>query len=162
PTGCGKTRAIIEWATAVSKLNEPYSMVVSASRIEALCTLKRDMIANGVPTEQVGLIYTPQKGKTFDFDPTSDNEKRPFLLCSHQLIRARECNLALYNTYQGKQRSLMIYDESLFISDIETFTVSGLCRSIAGWIEYFKYASKGNGDHAHIMNWLNERKARIE
>src|SRR5215831_4127817 len=46
PTGTGKTRAIIEWATAVTKLKIPYSLVVSASRIEALCTMKRDMIKN--------------------------------------------------------------------------------------------------------------------
>jgi hypothetical protein len=161
PTGCGKTRAIIEWATAVSKSKAPYSMVVSASRIDALCTLKRDMINNGVSSEQIGLVYTPQKDKQFPFEPTTDNENRPYLLCSHQLIRARECNLALYNTYMGEQRSLVIYDESLFVSDIETFTVSGLCQSLAKWIEYFRYL-KNRDEHVNISNWLTERKVRIE
>ena len=50
PTGTGKTRAIIEWITAVHEKDLPYSVAVAASRIEALCTLKRDLIANGVPS----------------------------------------------------------------------------------------------------------------
>ena len=49
PTGTGKTRAIIEWITAVHQHRLPYSVAVAASRIEALCTLKRDLVANGVP-----------------------------------------------------------------------------------------------------------------
>jgi hypothetical protein len=163
PTGCGKTRAIIEWSAAVSKLKLPYSMVVSASRIEALCTMKRDMIKAGVPADQIGLIYTPSKAaeKSYSEPLTTDNENKPFLLCSHQLIRARECNLALYNTYNGKARSLVVYDESLFISDIETFTVKGLCESLARWTEHFRYITNRD-EHVDISNWLTERKARIE
>jgi hypothetical protein len=107
------------------------------------------------------LIYTPQKGKTFGYEPTDNNENRPFLLCSHQLIRARECNLVLYNSYKGKERSLQVYDESLFISDIETFTVKGLCESLARWIEHFRYSSNRD-EHIDISNWLIERKAHIE
>src|SRR5215831_7155386 len=57
PTGTGKTRAIIEWATAVHALRLPYTLAVSASRIEALCTLKRDMIHNGLPEELIGLLH---------------------------------------------------------------------------------------------------------
>jgi hypothetical protein len=171
PTGCGKTRAIIEWATAVSKRKDPHSMVVSASRIEALCTMKRDMIANGIPAEQIGLVYRPvyqtdSKGKqtkklVYSEPFTEDNESRPFLLCSHQLIRARESNLDLYNTYKGQPRSVVVYDESLLVSDIEHFTVESLCQSIYGWIGKFKF-SQDAVRHTNILNWLNERKARIE
>lgn len=49
PTGTGKTRAIVEWITAVCEAKLPYSVAVAASRIEALCTLKRDLVANGCP-----------------------------------------------------------------------------------------------------------------
>jgi hypothetical protein len=163
PTGCGKTRAIIEWAAAVSKLGMPYSVVVSASRIEALCTMKRDMIKAGIPADQIGLIYSQpdKKEKQYSEPSTTDNQNKPFLLCSHQLIRARECNLSLYNTYKGKARSLVIYDESLFISDIEAFTVKGICESLARWIEHFRYIASRD-QHVHIANWLTERKARVE
>jgi hypothetical protein len=134
-----------------------------ASRIEALCTIKRDLIKAGVPAHQIGLIYSqPEKKEPQYSEPlTTDNESRPFLLCSHQLIRARECNLAVYNTYNGKARSLVIYDESLFISDIEAFTVKGLCESLARWIEHFRYIASRE-QHIDIANWLTQRKARIE
>lgn len=170
PTGTGKTRAIIEWATAVSKLQQPYSLVVSASRIEALCTMKRDMVANGIPEGQIGLVYTQvyetdakgkKKERKYSELPTTDNEARPFLLCSHQLIRSRDENLALYNTYNGKQRDLCIYDESLLVSDIEHFAVDSLCQSIYGWMGKFQFEGAGI-DRSGILNWLNEQKARIE
>lgn len=170
PTGAGKTRAIIEWTTAVSALRLPLSMVVSASRIEALCTLKRDMMDNGVPEKQIGLIYTrvfekDSKGKAkelkYSLPPTEgDNHERPFLLCSHQLIRSQETNLDFYNVYQGQPRDLCIYDESLMVSDLDNFPVEDLCRSIYGWIGKFKFDEKT--DRITILNWLNEQKARIE
>ena len=59
-------------------------MVVSASRIEALCTMKRDMIQNGIPEDQIGLIYTAPKDDKYSEKATADNDSRPFLLCSHQ------------------------------------------------------------------------------
>src|SRR5512132_2187168 len=61
PTGTGKTRAIIEWATAVHKLDLPFTLAVSASRIEALCTLKREMVENGIPEEKIGLLHDDAK-----------------------------------------------------------------------------------------------------
>lgn len=170
PTGAGKTRAIIEWATAVSRLGLPLSLIVSASRIEALCALKRDMMGNGVPEKQIGLIYTRvfekgNKGKAtelkYSLPPTEDdNDQRPFLLCSHQLIRSREANLDLYNVYQGKPRDLCIYDESLMVSDLDNFPVEDLCKSIFAWIGKFTFDEKSN--RVAILNWLNEQKTRIE
>lgn len=163
PTGCGKTRAVIEWATAVSKLKLPFSLVVSASRIEALCTMKRDMIKNGIPRDQIGLIYALSK-EPYSEPATDDNESRPFLLCSHQMIRSRATNLDLYNTYQGEPRSLCIYDESLLVSDIEYFTVGDICGALAGQIHKYKYQDrdKGTNKHGDILNWMTERLQRIE
>jgi hypothetical protein len=170
PTGTGKTRAIIEWSTAVSKLNLPYSLVVSASRIEALCTLKRDMIQNGIPADKIGLVYMPvyetdTKGKKKELkysEPfTTGNESRPFLLCSHQLIRAREANLALYNTFNGQPRSLCIYDESLLVSDIEHFLVNELCASMSKWKDKFSN-EEAEVDRTAILNWLNEQYAKLD
>ena len=99
PTGTGKTRAIIEWTTAVHALNLPYSLAVSASRIEALCTLKRDLIANGVPANKIGLLHTDPKASE---PATDDNDERPYMLITHQRIRSRKVDLSTYNTYNGQ------------------------------------------------------------
>src|ERR1700704_4524144 len=49
PTGCGKTTAVVECCAALHHAgNMTLSAVVCASRIEALCTMKRDMLAAGI------------------------------------------------------------------------------------------------------------------
>lgn len=157
PTGAGKTRSIVEWITAVCEAKLPYSVAVAASRIEALCSLKRDLIANGVPEHLIGLLHEAPKKKA-SLPATTDNDNRPFLLCSHQMIRARAENLQRYNTYQGKQRDLLIYDESLLTSDVNHFGTRPLYASLAHAIEHIKRID----EHIEMCNYLTEIKAIIE
>lgn len=160
PTGTGKTRAIVEWITAVCEAKLPYSVAVAASRIEALCTLKRDLVANGVPADLIGLLHEgPTAGdKKASLPATKDNDTRPFLLCSHQMIRAKSENLSRYNMYQGQPRNLLIYDESLIASDVRHFGTEPLCANLAHAIEYLRRRD----EHAEMSNFLTEIKAIIE
>jgi len=165
-TGTGKTSGITNWTAAVHAQGLPYSLLVSASRIEALCSLKRTMVAAGIPEQKIGLIYAePSKDTKYSEPRTLDNEQRQFLLCSHQLIRSRESNLDIYNNYQGQPRSLVIYDESLLVSDIEHFKVEHLLQSIGGWIERLWMLQQDSPErtlHAEILEWLHERRACIK
>jgi hypothetical protein len=155
PTGTGKTRTIIEWATEVYKLNLPYTLAVSASRIEALCTLKRDMIENGIPEEKIGLLHDDAKAS---LKATADNDERPFMLITHQRIRSKKNNLSQYNTYKGQPRHLLLYDESLMTSDVQHFDFVELCACMAHAIE----RTKRDLRHATISNYLTECKQVIE
>lgn len=155
PTGTGKTRAIIEWATAVHTLGLPYTLAVSASRIGALSTLKRDMIENGIPEWKIGLLHdaTAKQIKDDDLEPaTDDNDDRPFMLVTHQRIRSKKNNLDQYNLYKGQPRNLLLYDESLMISDVEHFNYSDLTGDIAHKI----YKCKHDLRHVDIYNYLVE------
>ncbi|MDK2744318.1 MAG: hypothetical protein NDI90_15530 [Nitrospira sp. BO4] len=149
PTGTGKTRAIIEWSTAVYKLKLPYTLAVSASRIEALCTLKREMIENGIPEEMIGLLHDDAKAS---LKATADNDDRPFMLITHQRIRSKASNLSQYNLYQGQPRHLLIYDESLMVSDVEHFNYADLTGALAHAI----YKHKHDMKHVDISNYLVE------
>lgn len=155
PTGTGKTRAIIEWSTAVHKLNLPYTLAVSASRIEALCTLKREMMENGIPEEKIGLLHDDAKAS---MKATADNDDRPFMLITHQRIRSKASNLHQYNNYQGQPRNLLVYDESLMVSDVEHFTYADLTGALAHAI----YKHKHNLKHVDICNYLVERLKVLE
>lgn len=149
PTGLGKTRAIIEWSTAVSQLKLPYTLAVSASRIEALCTLKREMMDNGIPEEMIGLLHDDAKAS---MKATGDNDNRPFMLVTHQRIRSKKENLDLYNFHKGQQRNLLIYDESLMVSDVEHFDYADLTGCLAHAI----YKHKHDTSKAEIRNYLVE------
>ncbi len=155
PTGTGKTRAITEWAAAVHKLGLPYTLAVSASRIEALCTLKRDMLDAGIPEDKIGLLHDDKRAS---LPATDDNDDRPFMLVTHQRIRSKKNNLDQYNLFKGQPRNLLLYDESLMISDVEHFNYSDLTGNIAHKI--YKY--KHNLKHTEITNYLVESLKLLE
>lgn len=130
PTGLGKTSSVIAWATAVHRLGlDDISLAVSASKVEALCELKRDLIRHGIPEEKIGLLhsywYAPKKLKAGEMIPagyasepaTDANDSRPFMLVTHNRIRQGDRGLELFNTYRGKPRGLLVWDESLFVSE---------------------------------------------
>lgn len=155
PTGTGKTRAIIEWATQVHHLELPYTLAVSASRIEALCTLKREMIENGIPEGKIGLLHDDAKAS---MKATADNDDRPFMLVTHQRVRSKKDNLSQYNVYKGQPRHLLIYDESLMISDVQQFDFEKLCGALANAIQLIKRKP----EHTVMTNYLVECLRMVE
>lgn len=145
PTGCAKTTAVIAWCAMVAALGYDHiSVSIAASKVEALCELKRALIAQGVPADKIGLLHSyrhdPAKvtqGRSmpdgFASEPaTADNDSRQFMLVTHQRVRTA-AGLNLFNTYRGKPRDLLIYDESLLASDSVGLTV-GLLRADAAWV----------------------------
>lgn len=144
--GTGKTVSVAAYAAAQHGLpkdkNEaeafprpkhPHSMLVSQNTIEALINLKKMMIDFGVPEEMIGLVHQKQ----FNADPNmierirrfegpdgfasepsvpiEDASKYPILLMSHQML-SRRSDLAPFNTYNGDDRDIVIYDESMMKS----------------------------------------------
>lgn len=156
PTGTGKTSAIIEWCASVSALKLPYSVAVSSSRIDALLTMKADMVKAGIPDSMIGVLHeSPKKGAS---NTDAENQDRQILLMSHQMIRASEKNLARYNTYRGAPRNLLVYDESLLTSDVRHFTVRSLCAAIAHALETYKKQDQ----HVTVLNYLTTVKQLLE
>ncbi|MBN9087032.1 MAG: hypothetical protein J0J01_09005 [Reyranella sp.] len=132
PTGMGKTSAIIAWCAAlVSQGHDHISVSVAASKVEALCQLKRDMITHGIPEERIGLLYAD--GGRYSEPRTDDNSERQIMLVSHARVRSRT-GLARFNSYQGRPRDLMLYDESLIASDAKGVSVREL-RAALGFLQ---------------------------
>jgi hypothetical protein len=134
PTGGGKTLSVVAWLTAVHQLDYDIGVTVAASQVEALAKMVRDLVAQGVPREKIGLIhakdYCPLKAETFrqtgDYsvlgdkfasEPvTMDNENCPFLFVSHQRVRAAASNSkreSMFMDFKGRKRDLLIWDEVL-------------------------------------------------
>jgi len=62
--GGGKTEATKAWVVANYELGWPYSVAISSSQVQDLDSIKRDLIKQGVPAEDVGLIHS--YGKIID------------------------------------------------------------------------------------------------
>jgi hypothetical protein len=168
PVGCGKTLSIVSFcealasyakATAEGKVAEGYediSLLVCASKVEALCQLKRDLIASGVPPEWIGLyhtyLYDPLRvgdGNYASEPATNDNDQRRILLTTHQRIHTKG-SVWNYNVYRDKPRSLIIYDESLIKSEARAVKIDDLRVGVAHTAAYVKKEDSFTGRKAVV------------
>ena len=109
PTGTGKTSAIVAFVTACHELDYEVPISISASRTEALCRLKRDLLAKGVPPEWVGL-----KHATAGASEESSDKPHLVQLVTHSRVRGgKEKDFELFGMYREQARKVCIYDESL-------------------------------------------------
>jgi len=163
--GLGKSRAVIKWAAAVHIQQAPFSLVVCASRVEQLCTMKADMISAGIPEASIGLLYSgPQvtrdsKGKELRklaFPSTEDNDSRPFFLATHARVKVNAAHMQQYHLFHETPRSLMVWDESLLISDTELFDARTLIKQLGAQLSVLPVT---DGDHVDLHNWLTEWSA---
>ena len=133
PTGFGKTQSIVAWVSQLYKSGiTDKSVAVCASKVEELCSIKRDLISEGVPDEHIGLLhsyrYDQETAEAFlageeDLPPgyasmpsTDKHQEKQILLVTHNRVRGQS-EVDQFNLFQGKERDLMIWDESLFIAD---------------------------------------------
>ncbi len=168
PTGGGKSQSIVAFITALAKHNiSNISIAVSASKVEALCDLKRDIEKNLERADtslSVGLLHSYKydkekaegylKGHTelmpsgYASEPCSDSfDDKQILLCTHAKIRGR-VDIDQYNSYQGKPRDLLIYDESLLVSDTRGIDMQNIESSIAFLKVYTKNEATNYIDNA--------------
>ena len=137
--GGGKTQSIVALIYAIDKLNfRNTSVAVCASRVEALCDLKRDLIENGVDPDRIGLVhsykYDPDmvqkclEGATWLSDgfasepstPEAERSSKQFLLVTHQAMKSKDGSTRI-NRYEtmglAQERDLIVWDESLVKSE---------------------------------------------
>lgn len=126
-TGCGKTSAIIAWITALYRQgHRDIAVSVSASKVEALCSLKRDLLSRGIPEELIGLKHSVREASL----PSTGNDDRLFQLVTHARVHGGNDN-ALFVEHKGKRRALMIYDESLIKTEVESISERSLRMQLA-------------------------------
>lgn len=144
-TGMGKTQSVVAWLAEVHALGLPYSVAVCASKVEALCDLKRDLVRQGVPEAKIGLWHS------YDFDPSKADDARTgrvkdhaslpatgnydtaqFLLVTHSRLRSGAEGLTDRLKYRGEDRSLVIWDESLLVSEHRTIRHADIKSAIGG------------------------------
>jgi hypothetical protein len=177
PTGCGKTQSVIAWCQAVHETQTGLSAVIATSKVEELCDIKRKLTAKGVPEESIGLIHS----KKYDCDrteewlrmrdpsalketggggpseyaslpKTTDNETRPFLLVTHSRVQSRRTKLDLLNTFEGRPRNLVFWDESLLVSDGRGISK----REIESALDWLIRWTGGEGPEGEVVVHLRE------
>lgn len=177
PVGCGKSQSAVAWCAAVYHLGLPYSVAIAASRVESLCDLYRDLVELGIPTDQIGLIhrYTFDQSKADAWmetrDPealsehgrvayaslpaTTGNDRRPFLLVSHNLIKGKR-DVEEFNSFDGGSRSLVIWDESLLVSESRSVPHLGIRKALGFWAPEVEERSPEGSTSRATLGFLQE------
>lgn len=139
PTGMGKTQSVVAFCTAlVTQGFDDKSVVVSATKVEALAGIKRDLIANGVPEDRIGLIHSYRHDPTMDpkglpegfasLPATDENDERQIMLVTHNRIKGGKVDR--FNWYRGAPRNLVIWDESLLVSRSRLISSKSMEKSL--------------------------------
>ena len=116
PTGMGKTSAAVAFIAALDRLDYRVPVSVAASKVEALCSLQRDLIAHGVSGDRIGLKHAVPGAS----EPSTGNDERLYQLVTHARVRSGK-DFELFGTFQGKPRALCLYDETLLRADCFAF-----------------------------------------
>ncbi len=167
PTGMGKTKSIEAWIATVNAAGlDHVSVAVAASKVEALCEMKRSLLELGVPEDKIGLVhakrYDPGKveavgrgeAEGYATEP-SEGADRQFMLVTHQ--RVRGCSLDSFNFYKGRPRDLMLYDESLIVSDSTGIPINHLKAAVG----FFEGLHEGSKKYAPVIEYLTECRDRV-
>jgi hypothetical protein len=171
--GGGKTSSILGILYALHQLGITKSIVVAATQIEALCELKRSLVASGIPEEMIGLLHSkqfhPDKIGTEGYASLRSNTEeeianRPFVLVTHNKVKHPKTWLGGYYYYQEKPRDLVIWDESLFSGEAVHISVLKLCNAIDSANNGFRIKFRGKPKESHytaLIQYLNAIRAFI-
>ena len=154
--GMGKSQATVCLIATAWRLGAPWSILVAASMIEALCDMKRDLISLGVPEDKVALRYG--NGVNASLSGCTDEEmvQRPIALISHARFKTEE-HLRHFNTYRREDRSLVIHDECLLTTEAQVVKVA-LVQRTWGWLsegaKAWRKQNPGDNSLGEARSWL--------
>jgi len=158
PTGMGKTSAIIAWIATLAALKlDHISVAVSASKVEALCQLKRDLIKQGVAEKRIGLLhsyrYSPRMnpGDGWASEPSTEDSDRQIMLVTHSRVH-NAGRVRQFGEFNGQPRDLLLYDESLIVSE----STGVQLRELRGAIGLLRGKYRDSEKHQGVIGYLME------
>lgn len=152
-TGLGKTASVISWITALNRLGAEaagVAVAVSASKVEALCSIKAALLAAGVPESDIGLKHSLGASASL---PSTGDADRKYMLVTHQRIRGSGKH-HLFSEHKGKPRAVLVYDESLLRSECLAVSECDVRSDLA----YLTERTMGRGDCIGLLAYLVEAR----
>lgn len=123
--GCGKSQSLVAFALAQSDIaaagGDPLSLLVCIERVDHITGMYREMVEAGVPPHMIAVYHrkTPREVTEGNLIPSASLEevsRFPFLIATHAMMLKGEDSISWVNTYRGRERDLVVWDESLIKS----------------------------------------------
>lgn len=149
PTGMGKTTGVVAFIAAMHRLGYRVPVAVAASRVQALISLRQELLALGVPEEDIGIAHRDQSAEV----PSTGcrpEDGRLVQLVTHARVRMGQDYLGLFQQFQGQPRALLVYDETMFRSDAFAFSARAVRAAVAGLAAF----AEGKPELAAVVDYL--------
>lgn len=131
PTGMGKTSGVVAFIAAAHRLGYRIPIAVAASRVQALIAMRRELLALGVPEEDIGIAHSDSSAEVASTGCRPE-EGRLIQLVTHARVRMGQDYLGLFQQFQGQPRALLVYDETMFRSDAFAFSELSVRAAVEG------------------------------
>lgn len=157
PTGMGKTTGVVAFIAAMHRMGYRVPVAVAASRVQALITLRQELLALGVPEADIGIAHSD---KTADVPSTgcSPADGRLVQLVTHARVRMGSDYLGLTQQFEGQPRALLVYDETMFRSDAFALTALSVRAAVEGLAPF----AEGRPDLAPAVDYLRGAVGAIQ
>lgn len=114
PVGCGKTQSITHWCSAVVKSQLDFGVAIACSQVNALNDINDFLVKElHVPQSKIGTLAGRDKAKDVTGRHVFNGRESQILLMTHARVHMGENELARYWQYQGQERHVLCFDESL-------------------------------------------------
>lgn len=170
--GTGKTESVVAFAVAQYERSlrghPPLTVLVCMERVAQLSDLYRAIREAGVPESFVALYHRKSEAEV-ETDklvapvPLASVSGYPVLLATHSLMLRGEANVAALNRYQGGERGLVIWDESLLKSRghfLDLTQVDAAASALGGYVGGFA-AGPVDTDARDAYGFVRERLAAL-
>lgn len=131
PTGMGKTSGVAAFIAASHRLGYRVPIAVAASRVQALISLREELLALDVPQADIGIAHRDPSAKVASTGCRPE-DGRLIQLVTHARVRMGQEYLGLFQQFEGQPRALLVYDETMFRSDAFAFSELSVRAAVEG------------------------------
>lgn len=166
-TGLGKSVSVLSLIKSIYQLQLDTSLIVANGQIAENCKIIRQLIAMGVPESCIGICHSREVSPHDDVlipatHPSLRSSKQFLFICHARFeISAfrKEMWLNQYNTYRGKDRTLVIYDESIKPS-LPVAVDYAACTNLKKHIETVEGPARP--DEKRVLSALSRQAADVQ
>ncbi len=135
--GSGKTTFMIAWCSLIHRQGLNYSVSIASQKVDDCFKLRKQLLEQGVPEEEIGILYKDNNPDTRCHRETCPSTKTPekhrFLLVTHARLQLDPKNKD-YLQYNGEHRSIIFWDEAFRKAGGSHYSLIDIKQDLSGFL----------------------------
>ena len=154
PCGGGKTQAVVALLHAMFNLRmfRDKTVLVVAQQVSALCSIKKQLLASGIPDYVVGIVHSMHSAEY----PSTGTAKRPIMLATHARLQWNGTAPECCRNARGEIHDLIIWDEALISTKAICLDLASTLTALGHFAERCAAVAKA---HKSLRNAIDREQA---